>query len=110
MFKKILQSLTKSHSSRTAAAPAPAARASAPKTSPLAGIKNAPAKSSAPQTPDELCGITPKMPKSEIMDQLKRLYRRHNRGASSLDPKVRARAEEMLHAIVVVREKHFGQI
>lgn len=116
MFKKILQSLSKSQSAK-----APTTATQEPKSGPLskvapvAGIKAgaakaATAKAAAPQTPEELCGITAKMPKSEIMSQLKLLYRRHNRGASSLDPKVRAQAEEMLHAIVVMREKHFGQI
>lgn len=113
MFKKILQSLSKSQSAKT---PAPSATAPAPKSGPLskiapvAGIKAAAAKDAEPQTPEELCGITAKMPKSEIMNRLKLLYRRHNRGASSLDPKVRAQAEEMLNAIVAMREKHFGQI
>lgn len=106
MFKKILQSLTKSQSAKAPAAAAPAPKSAAP----VAGLKGAPAKAAGPRTPEELCGIAPKMPRSEIMQQLKKLYRRHNRGASSLDPQVRAQAEEMLHAIVVIREKHFGQI
>lgn len=108
MFKKILQSLTKSQSAKApAAAAAPAPKTAAPA---AGGGKGAPAKAAGPRPPEELCGIAPKMPKSEIMRQLKKLYRRHNRGASSLDPQVRAQAEEMLHAIVVIREKHFGQI
>jgi hypothetical protein len=50
------------------------------------------------------------MSKDEIRDQLKLLYRRFNRSASSLDAKVRGEAETMLNAIVEVREKHFGEI
>jgi hypothetical protein len=42
--------------------------------------------------------------------RLKLLYRRYNRGASSLDAKMRAESEKMLDAIVEVREKYFGEI
>ena len=74
--------------------------------------KSAPAaaKVETPKTPEELCGITPKMPKDEIKAQLKLLFRRYNRSASSLDAKLRGEAEEMLNAIVLMREKHFGTI
>ncbi len=50
------------------------------------------------------------MSKDQIAARLKLLYRRFNRSASSLDPKVRDEAEKMLTAIVSVREKHFGEI
>ena len=50
------------------------------------------------------------MNKSEIHAQLKLLYRRYNRGASSLDAKTRSEADSMLDAIVQVREKHFGEL
>jgi hypothetical protein len=50
------------------------------------------------------------MSKDQISTRLKLLYRRFNRSASSLDPKVRAEAEKMLNAIVLVREKHFGEL
>lgn len=62
------------------------------------------------KTPDELCGITSKMGKNEIRERLALLYKRYNRASSSLDAGVRAEAEEMLNAIVVVREKVFGPI
>jgi hypothetical protein len=93
MFKKILQSLSKSQQAK--------AQAPARPSGPLPV---------APRTPEELCEITPKMPRDQIAARLKLLYRRYNRGASSLDPKVRAEADRMLDAIVVVREKVFGEI
>jgi hypothetical protein len=64
----------------------------------------------AKQSPEQLCGITGKMPPDQIQARLKLLYRRYNRSASSLDSKLRGEAEVMLDAIVQVREKHFGQI
>lgn len=57
-----------------------------------------------------LCGIQSKMGKAEVGARLKLLYRRYNRGASSLDAKMRVESEAMLDAIVEVREKHFGEI
>lgn len=66
--------------------------------------------SGPPKSAEELCEITPKMPKDAIMARLKLLYRRFNRSASSLDAGVRDEAEIMLNAIVEVREKHFGEI
>jgi hypothetical protein len=59
---------------------------------------------------ESLCGIQPKMSKPEVGARLKLLYRRYNRGASSLDAKMRAESEKMLDAIVEVREKYFGEI
>lgn len=73
----------------------------------------APARTAAPKkpdTPEELCAITPKMGKDEIRARLALLYKRYNRATSSLDAGLRAEAEEMLDAIVVVREKVFGAI
>jgi hypothetical protein len=69
-----------------------------------------PAKAPAKKSPEELCGITPKMGKEEIREKLAVLYRRYNRATSSLDTKLRAEAEEMLDAIVAIREKVFGPI
>lgn len=63
-----------------------------------------------PRTPEEMCGITSKMGKEEIRAQLALLYKRYNRATSSLNAGVRAEAEEMLDAIVAVREKVFGAI
>lgn len=111
MFKKILQSLSKSQSAKPAAAPVskpaePAARSGA---APQPTAKKAAAPGAA-QTPEEMCEIPPKMPKDQIQARLKLLYRRYNRSASSLDPKIRSEADAMLDAIVRVREKHFGEI
>lgn len=114
MFK-ILKSLSKSLGSKAAEAPPPPAAPAKPsgggtlldkvnKGTPAA------AKVEPPKNPDELCGITGKMGKEEIKAQLKVLFRRYNRSASSLDAKIRAEAEKMLDAIVSVREKHFGEI
>jgi hypothetical protein len=62
------------------------------------------------KTPEELCGITPKMAKDEVREQLALLYKRYNRATSSLDTTLKGEAEMMLDAIVVVREKVFGPI
>jgi hypothetical protein len=112
MFKKILQSLSKSQSAKTEAPkpqPAPAAKPAAATQAAKAAPAAAPV-TTAPKTPEELCEITPKMPKDQIQAQLKLLYRRYNRSASSLDPKTRSEADRMLDAIVHVREKYFGEI
>ncbi|MDB6120990.1 MAG: hypothetical protein JWO08_4771 [Verrucomicrobiaceae bacterium] len=118
MFKKVLQSISKSLSRQTEApTPAPAPRPSntfnappppAAKAGQVAGIVAA--KSSAPKTPEGLLGIEPKMSKEQIREHLKLMYRRYNRAASSLDNNTRSEADSMLEAIVAVREKHFGQI
>ena len=113
MFKKILQSLSKSQQTKPQEPASPSVLLSGASSSgtgilskvvPVAGV------SATPKTPEELCEITPKMPRDEIAARLKLLYRRYNRGASSLDPKVRAEADGMLEAIVLVREKVFGEI
>jgi len=110
MFK-ILKSLSKSLSGSKPAAEVKKPAAAAPKGGVLDQVvKGKAAPSGKPRTPEELCEITPKMSKDEIRAQLKLLYRRFNRSASSLDAKVRGEAETMLNAIVEVREKHFGEI
>ncbi|MEI6535854.1 MAG: hypothetical protein WCN98_10975 [Verrucomicrobiaceae bacterium] len=63
-----------------------------------------------PPGPEELCGINAKMPRDEMKKHLAALYRRFNRAASSLDASLRAEAEMMLDAIVMVREKYFDSI
>lgn len=114
MFKKILQSLSKSQQAK-AQAPA-AAPVSTATPSGRSGVLDrvvkpgAPAGAAAPQTPEALCEVNSKMPKDQIQARLKLLYRRFNRSASSLDPKIRAEAEQMLNAIVLVREKYFGEL
>lgn len=118
MFKKILQSLSKSQTAKAAtpppaAAPVPAPTPAASPSSRLpakpAGVLDSSARS-ANATPDELCEIAPKTPKDQVAARLKLLYRRYNHSASSLDAKTRAEAEKMLTAIVQVREKYFGEI
>ena len=123
MFKRVIQSLSRSLGggkpppSKT---PSPPARPTAPGQSSatragslvdkVGGAAKPAAQKKAPSTPEEMCGITPKMTKEQIGAQLKLLYRRYNRGASSLDTKVREEADRMLDAIVAVREKTFGEL
>jgi hypothetical protein len=133
MFKKILQSLSKSQSAKTGALAGPPDSPPPAKTTgvldrimrgtpPTASLLAAQAAAQAAQTaqaaqnqaaqstPEQLCEISPKMAKDQIYARLKLLYRRYNHSASSLDSKTRSEAEKMLNAIVLVREKHFGQI
>lgn len=127
MFKRVIESISKSLGgskapakpptkpnlapSKSTAAPAFGPAAAPSKVSSLlekvAGVKPHSARSS---TPEDLCEITPRMSKDEIRARLKLLYRRYNRAASSLDNTVRAEADKMLDAIVAIREKHFGEI
>jgi hypothetical protein len=116
MFK-ILKSLSKSLGSTKPAVEAKSAPKSAPKEGSLLDKVNkaAPAAAAAKvevpvKSPEELCGITPQMPKDQIKAQLKLLFRRYNRSASSLDAKLRSEADQMLDAIVQMREKFFGEI
>ncbi|SKA80417.1 hypothetical protein SAMN02745166_00630 [Prosthecobacter debontii] len=112
MFKKILQSLSKSQAAKPTAAAPPPRQETAKPGEVLQKISKVSPASAAPveKTPDELCEIAPKTPKDQVQARLKLLYRRYNRGASSLDPKIRAEADLMLDAIVKVREKYFGEI
>lgn len=126
MFKRVLESLSKSLGGKAAPAkpappvlqkPAPAAPPGPSKQGSVldkvAAAKPAPVRvpeKKVPASPEELCGITAKMTKDEIGTRLKLLYRRYNRGASSLDHKVRDEADQMLDAIVAVREKTFGEL
>jgi len=56
---------------------------------------------------EQLCGIDPgKMTTEEIRHQLKKLYKRHNEAAASLNRELREEAESMLDAIVECREKY----
>jgi hypothetical protein len=127
MFKKVFQSITKSLSAREEPKPGtwvsaktrPAEKAlslldklstslsaSTGKTAPPAATPRA----GQTKSPEDLCGIGPKMPRDEVKARLALLYRRYNRATSSLDAKLRAEAETMLDAIVAVREKTFGPI
>lgn len=111
-FKTILKG--KEKTAATPEAKAPAKPDQRPKLPPKAApAKPAPVPAPAkkkPQTPEEMCGIAPKMSKDEIRERLAFLYKRYNRATSSLDAGLRAEAEEMLDAVVMVREKVFGPI
>lgn len=107
MFK-ILKSLSKSLGS---SAKATEAKPVAAKEGTLLDkVSKVSATAEPPKSAEELCGITPKMSKDDVKAQLKLLFRRYNRSASSLDAKLRGEAERMLDAIVQMREKHFGEI
>ncbi len=123
MFKKILQSLSKSQSAKAAPIVAPAKNPLIPvmparPSGVLDQIAKGPAAAEAPATPaapvvltpEQLCEIAPKTPKDQVSARLRLLYRRYNRSASSLDATTRAEADKMLEAIVLVREKYFGEI
>jgi hypothetical protein len=58
---------------------------------------------------EDLCGLRDGMTRVELADHLADLYRRHNRAASSLDPKLRREAEVMLDAIVECRQKYLAE-
>ncbi len=58
------------------------------------------------RSPEELCEIEPGMGREEIHAILAKLFRRHNRAASSLDEQLRAEAEIMLQAIVDIRHRY----
>jgi hypothetical protein len=109
MFKKILQSLSKSQAAKTPATP-PSKSAEPPKASPALQRKAPAPASTAKRSSEQLCEISPKMTEDQVQARLKLLYRRYNRCASSLDPKIRSEADTMLDAIVRVREKYFGEI
>ena len=59
-------------------------------------------------TPEDRCGITPAMNPEEIKARLAKLYQRHNRAASSFDPRLREEAEQMLETLAGLRDKYFG--
>lgn len=61
------------------------------------------------ESPEVLCGIDKNMPITEIESKLSALYRRHNRAASSLDPKLREESELMLEAIATLKERYLGK-
>ncbi len=56
---------------------------------------------------EELCEINPgSMDAEEIRQHLKKLYKRHNEAASSLNKELRIEAESMLDAIVECRDNY----
>ena len=117
MFKN-LKSLFGSKASAKGTTPATAspepvvatAAARTPVATPVPVPAKAPVVKVPEKSPEELCGITPKMPKEEVRQKLALLYRRYNRATSSLDGPLRAEADRMLDAIVTIREKVFGPI
>lgn len=112
MFRKVLQSISRSLSLK------PKAEAAARRVSggsvlervAMQGAARLATSSSGQASAESLCGISSTMPKDQVKAQIKLLYRRYNRAASSLDVNVRAEAERMLDAIVEVREKRIGPI
>jgi len=58
--------------------------------------------------PEELAGLTSDMTPGQIRERLAKLYQRHNRAASSLDPQLREEAEFMLETLAGLREKYVG--
>lgn len=90
-----------------AASPPPAAAAPPPQ---KRQARSAPSPPPKPPSPEEICGITPEMTPDEIRARLAFLYRRYNQAAASLNAGLRAEAEQVLTAIVIAREKHFGPI
>ncbi|MFT4640405.1 MAG: hypothetical protein ACI8T1_003733 [Verrucomicrobiales bacterium] len=60
----------------------------------------------ASATAEELCELRSGMTHEEMRAHLAKLYRRHNRAASSLNPDLRVQAERMLDAIVEVRHRY----
>ena len=120
MFRKVLQSISRSLMSSKSVPEKPGRRisegsvlekvAKGEKMVDSGKSPKAVAKAEKKVSAEVLCGIQPKMGKAEVGARLKLLYRRYNRGASSLDAKMRAESETMLNAIVEVREKFFGEI
>ncbi len=111
MFRKVIESISRSLSSSKPAATRNQRREA--KGSVLEQMVKTPGRlvdAASGQSAEQLCGIQPGMGKAEIAALLKKLYRRHNRAASSLDPTLRAESERMLDAIVEAREQHFGRI
>lgn len=104
--------------SLTKSGPVPAPSASATPAPPAAAPLESNAKSkwkdqavqglSRDLSPEELCGITPDMTQEEIGERLAKLYQRHNRAASSLEPQLREDAEFMLETLAGLREKYIG--
>ena len=103
MFRKVLGFFSKKRSGDAAKPPATDSDAN--------GSAAAPAMDPVPTAPptataEELCGLTDGMTHEELREHLAKLYRRHNRAASSLNPELRSEAERMLDAIVEVRHTY----
>lgn len=72
---------------------------------PQAPVESLPPKPST-ATSEELCELRDGMTHEELQAHLAKLYQRHNRAASSLNPDLRAEAERMLDAIVDIRHRY----
>ncbi|MDB6071673.1 MAG: hypothetical protein JWL81_2844 [Verrucomicrobiales bacterium] len=64
--------------------------------------------SAANLSPEQLCGVSSSMTPEEIRARLSKLYQRHNRAASSLDPVLREEAEFMLETLAGLRDQYLG--
>ena len=86
----------------------PPVEASAPASPalPESGSESAETVALRARSSEDLCGLTPGMEREEIHALLARLFRRHNRAASSLDEQLRTEAEIMLRAIVDIRLRY----
>jgi hypothetical protein len=89
-------------------APAPAAGPAAAPSAKDKWREQASQPLSRQASPEELCGISPEMTADQIRERLAKLYQRHNRAASSLDPKLREEAEFMLETLASLRERYLG--
>ena len=63
-------------------------------------------------TPEAMCGLDSldNMDSTAVKAHLAKLYKRHNDAAGSLDPELRAEAEQMLDAIAHCREKYVDAV
>jgi hypothetical protein len=124
MFKKFIQSFSKTRPDAEPVTPSPAKPTTPPAATANKGKAEVKGKGKEPEpkavtkseppapakTAEELCEIKTGMSKEEIKARLAFLYRRYNSATSSLDAKLRKEAEIMLDAVVVIREKTFGPI
>ncbi|MEM9481857.1 MAG: hypothetical protein AAGA58_19580 [Verrucomicrobiota bacterium] len=108
IFKKKGKGSTTATPTTTDAPRTAGADTDGPPKRPTPGGSNGATPDPSTQTPEEMCGIKPDMPRDEIRAQLAKLFKRHNRGASSLDESTRQSAEIMLDAIVEVRGKYLN--
>ena len=101
MFAKLFQRLFKRKAS-TVEDVVPQAQVNAPSGIPMEPVPSLPESATA----EELCELKDGMTHEEVRAQLSKLYRRHNRAASSFNPELREQAERMLDAIVEMRHHY----
>jgi len=103
MFAKLFRLLFKRKAfSEVSEVPQADAEINAPADIPMEPVHSLPESATA----EELCELTDGMTHEQVRAQLSKLYRRHNRAASSLNPELREQAERMLDAIVEVRHRY----